>query len=136
LFTWEKALSLEGNSAPYLQYAFARIRSVFRKYEEEHRGKRLEGAEIFLREDMEFQIAKRILELPEHLRRAVSASRPNLLTDYLFDLASQYNRFYQNLPFLKAPDGIRESRLVLCDLVGKIIRTGLGLLGIEVPERM
>ena len=135
-FTWEKALSLEGNSAPYLQYACARIQSVFRKYEEENGRKRLEGAEIVFQEELEFQIAKRILEFPEHLRRAVSASRPNLLTDYLYELASQYSKFYQNLPFLKAPAGVRESRLVLCDLVGRIIRTGLGLLGIEVPERM
>jgi len=108
-FRWEKALSLEGNSAPYLQYTYARIQSV---------------------------IAKAILEFPEHLYRSAGSYRPNQLTDYLFDLASLYNRFYQNVPFLKAPDGIRESRLVLCDLVGRIIRKGLGLLGIEVPDRM
>jgi arginyl-tRNA synthetase len=135
-FRWEKALSLEGNSAPYLQYTYARIQSVFRKYREEHQGRGLEEVSVTLQEDLERQIAKSILEFPEHLDRAAGNYRPNQLTDYLFDLASSYNRFYQNVPFLKAPDGVRESRLVLCDLVGRIIRTGLGLLGIEVPDRM
>ena len=135
-FRWEKALSLEGNSAPYLQYTYARIQSVFRKYREEHEGGELQGFSVSLEEDLERQIAKAILEFPEHLYRSAGSYRPNQLTDYLFDLASLYNRFYQNVPFLKAPDGIRESRLVLCDLVGRIIRTGLGLLGIEVPEQM
>ncbi len=136
LFTWERALSLEGNSAPYLQYTCARIQSVWRKYRQEFGGGDLLGAEVSLQEDLELQIAKRILEFPEHLRRAVAASRPNLLTDYLFDLASHYNRFYQNLPFLKAPAGTRETRLVLCGLVDRVLRNSLGLLGIEVPERM
>jgi len=137
LFTWEKALSLEGNSAPYLQYAHARICSVFRKYEEQTREAAVPAeTTVRLEEDLEFQLAKRILELPEYLRRAVNAYRPNLMTDYLFDLAQLYNRFYQNLPFLKAPEGVRESRLLLCAQVAKILRTGLDLLGIEVPDRM
>jgi len=135
-FRWEKALSLEGNSAPYLQYTYARIQSVFRKYREEHDGGELQGVSVSLEDDLERQVAKAILEFPEHLYRSAGSYRPNQLTDYLFDLASLYNRFYQNVPFLKAPDGTRESRLVLCDLVGRIIRTGLGLLGIEVPEQM
>ena len=135
-FRWEKALSLEGNSAPYLQYTYARIQSVFRKYREEHDGGDLQGVPVSLEEELERQVAKAILEFPEHLYRSAGSYRPNQLTDYLYDLASLYNRFYQNVPFLKAPDGIRESRLVLCELVGRIIRTGLGLLGIEVPDRM
>ena len=135
-FRWEKALSLEGNSAPYLQYTYARIQSVFRKYREEQDGGELQGVSVSLEEDLERQVAKAILEFPEHLYRSAGSYRPNQLTDYLFDLASLYNRFYQNVPFLKAPDGVRESRLVLCDLVGRIIRTGLGLLGIEVPSQM
>lgn len=136
LFTWEKALSLEGNTAPYLQYAFARIQSVFRKYREEYSQEELNDVPVSLQEEIEKQIAKRILEFPEYLYRAVSAYRPNLLTDYLFDLASLYNRFYQNVPFLKAPEGTRESRLLLCRQVGRILQTGLDLLGIQVPERM
>jgi len=137
LFTWEKALSLEGNSAPYLQYAYARIRSVFRKYQEQSAGRAApEDAPVRLEEELEFQLSKRILEFPEYLQRAVAAYRPNLMTDYLFDLAQLYNRFYQNVPFLKAREGVRESRLVLCAQVAKILRAGLDLLGIEVPERM
>ncbi len=135
-FRWEKALSLEGNSAPYLQYTYARIQSVFRKYREEHDGGDLQGVPVLLEEELERQVAKMILEFPEHLYRSAASFRPNQLTDYLFDLASLYNRFYQNVPFLKAPDGIRESRLVLCELTGRVIRTGLELLGIEVPDQM
>ncbi len=135
-FTWEKALSLEGNSAPYLQYVYARIQSVFRKYNETCDPAGLGKAPVLLQEEIEVEISKRILEFPDFLHRAVSAYRPNLLTDYLFDLASLYNRFYQNVPFLKAPEGIRESRLILCRQVARIIQTGLDLLGIEVPERM
>lgn len=135
-FRWEKALSLEGNSAPYLQYTYARIQSVFRRYREEVPGGDFEGGCVSLEGEMERQIAKRILEFPEHLCRCAEHHKPNHLTDYLFDLAALYNRFYQNFPFLKAQDGVRESRLVLCSLVGRILRTGLGLLGIEVPERM
>lgn len=135
-FRWEKALSLEGNSAPYLQYTYARIQSVFRKYREEFGGGDLQGTRVCVEGDLERKLARTILEFPDYLYRAAAAYRPNHLTDYLFDLASSYNRFYQNVPFLKAPEGIRESRLVLCDLVGRIIRTGLDLLGIEVPEQM
>ena len=136
LFSWEKALSLEGNSAPYLQYTYARIQSVFRKYSEESGGGAFRDHPVRLEEEMECQISKRILEFPDFLYRSAGGYRPNQLTDYIYELASLFNRFYQNLPFLKAPDGIRESRLVLCDLVARIIRTGLGLLGIEVPDRM
>jgi arginyl-tRNA synthetase len=135
-FRWEKALSLEGNSAPYLQYTYARIQSVFRKYRKEFGGRDLQGARVCVEGDLERKLARTILEFPDYLYRSAASYRPNQLTDYLFDLASSYNRFYQNVPFLKAPDGTRESRLVLCDLVGRIIRTGLGLLGIEVPEQM
>ncbi len=136
LFTWEKALSLEGNSAPYLQYAYARIQSVFRKYEEQFAGGAWQDKQISLQEDLEIQVAKKVMEFPEQVYRAVGTCRPNQITDYLYELASIYSRFYQNLPFLKAPDGVRESRLALCDLVCRVIATGLGLLGIEVPDRM
>jgi len=136
LFTWEKALSLEGNSAPYLQYTYARIQSVFRKYREEFSGGEVEGRPVLLQEDLEVQIARKVLEFPDSLGRAALAYRPNLLTDYLFELASLYNRFYQNVPFLKAPDGVRESRLLLCRQAARVLRCGLDLLGIEVPEQM
>jgi len=135
-FTWEKALSLEGNTAPYLQYTYARIRSVLRKYHEEMGGADLSGTEVVVAEEEEGDIAKRALEFPHVVARSARTYRPNILTDYLFDLASVYNRFYQNIPFLKAAPGIRESRLVMCELVGRIIKRGLDVLGIEVPERM
>ncbi len=137
-FTWEKALSLEGNTAPYLQYSYARIQSVLRKYQSEYGN--LNGisssSAVVLTEEEEVALAKRVLEFPHVIAKVATTYRPNVLTDYLFDLASVYNRFYQNIPFLKAPHGIRESRVLMCDLVGKLIQRGLDLLGIEVPDRM
>jgi arginyl-tRNA synthetase len=99
-------------------------------------GGELDNVAIRFTEDAEVEIGKKVLEFPEVVERVTRNYRPNILTDYLFDLSSLYNRFYQNIPFLKAPEGIRESRLVLCGLVGRIIQKGLDLLGIEVPDRM
>lgn len=135
-FTWDKALSLDGNTAPYLQYTYARIQSVLRKYRDDIGGGDLDHATVHLTENEEIDIGKKVMEFPEVVERVAGTYRPNLLTDYLFDLASMYNRFYQNIPFLKAPEGIRESRLVICGLVARTIRKGLDLLCIEVPERM
>ncbi len=136
VFTWEKALSLDGNTAPYVQYAYARIRSVLRKYAGNFPGNDPESFPIRLDEPAEGEIARRLVRFPSSLHRAVEQRRPNLLTDYLFELASAYNRFYQTVPFLRAPDGIRESRLRLCILVARTLKLGLNLIGVDVLERM
>ena len=135
-FTWEKALALEGNSAPYLQYACARVASVRDKYRERFPEGNLSAHPILLQEPVERLLANRLLRFADVLGRAANQFRPNLLADYLFDLAQFYSRFYQNVPFLKADEGIRESRVRLCGLVDRTLRTGLNLLGINTPDRI
>ncbi|HOW96683.1 MAG TPA: arginine--tRNA ligase [Kiritimatiellia bacterium] len=135
-FTWEKALALDGNSAPYLQYACARIASVLDKYRERFPGQDPAAHPIRLTEPIERRLAVRLLRFPEAVVHAAEAFKPNLLADYLYDLAQTYSTFYQNVPFLKAEAGPRESRVRLCELTMKTLRQGLSLLGIETPERI
>ena len=136
VFSWDKMLSLDGNTAPYLQYAYARIASVLDKYRETFPGNRLEDYPITLGEAIERRLAIRLARFPDVVLEAARACRPNMLCDYLFDLAQTYSSFYQNVPFLKAEAGIRESRVRLCGLVARTIKTGLDLLGIETRERI
>lgn len=135
-FTWEKALAMDGNSAPYLQYACARICSVLDKYAECHNPATLAGAPITFTDPIERRLAVLIVRFSEVVVDATVAGRPNLLADYLFELAQTYSRFYQTLPFLRAPAGIRESRLRIGIAVANALRTGLNLLGIETPSRI
>ncbi len=135
-FSWDKALSLDGNSAPYLQYAYARIRSVQDKYRDLYPGRDPAMFPICLDDPVERTLALHVVRFAEAVRVSARIFKPSMLADYLFALAGIYNTFYQNVPFLKAPDGIRESRVRLCDVVARILRQGLGLLGIETPERI
>ena len=135
-FTWEKALALNGNSAPYLQYAVARVSSVRDKYEERFPDGRLEDHPVRLQDPAERALAVKLVRFPETLVRATEGCKPNVLTDYLYDLSQCYSSYYQNVPFLKAEDGVRESRVRLCGVVAAVIRKGLELLGIETPERI
>jgi arginyl-tRNA synthetase len=135
-FTWDKALALDGNSAPYLQYAYARIASVRDKYAERFPGQDPDLAPIRLEDPREEDLAVRLVRFPDVVIRACHQYRPNVLADSLYDLCQSYSRFYQNVPFLKAPEGIRESRVRLCGLVANTLRQGLGLLGIEAPDRI
>ena len=135
-FSWDKALALEGNSAPYLQYACARVASVQDKYRERFPDGNLSAHAIVVREPVERLLAIRLLRFPDVLGRAANQYRPNLLADYLFELAQLYSSFYQNVPFLKADEGVRESRVRLCGLVNRTLRAGLNLLGIETPDRI
>ena len=135
-FTWEKALALDGNSAPYLQYAYARIASVQDKYRDLFPGIDLNSYPILLGEPIERVLAVMILRFPEIVVRAAESYKPSILADYLYELASAYSTFYQNVPFLKAPEGVRESRVRLCVVVAKLLRQGLKLLGIETPDRI
>jgi arginyl-tRNA synthetase len=135
-FSWDKALSMEGNSAPYLQYACARISSVLDKAREAVPGLDLAAHPIRLDDPVERQLALKLCQFPEAVLSAAGHYRPNYLCDYLFELAQVYSRFYQNLPFLKAEPGVRESRLRLGQTTGRVLRQGLALLGIETPERI
>ncbi len=135
-FTWEKALSLDGNSGPYLQYAYARIRSVRAKYSERFAGKNPEDYEIILGEQIERTLALKLLRFGEAVILAAGSFKPSALTEYLYDLAQTYSAFYQNVPFLKAEEGTRESRVRLCTITADILSKGLNLLGISHPERI
>ena len=135
-FTWDKALSLEGNSAPYLQYAYARISSVCDKYNEIYDSKNLKNYNINISEIIERKLAIKLLKFSDTVNSAIENYKPNILCDYLYELSQLYSSFYQNLPFLKAEEGIRESRIKICSLTAKILKQGLNLLGINSPERI
>jgi arginyl-tRNA synthetase len=135
-FTWEKAMALDGNSAPYLQYAHARIRSVLDKYAGQFPEGKPEEAAYNLPEPLECELGLKLARFPEAVLVATRTYRPNFMADYLFDLAQTYSTYHQSIPFLRAEPGVRESRMRLIRLVADTLKTGLGLLGIEAPERI
>jgi len=135
-FTWEKALALDGNSGPYLQYAYARIASVRDKYNQRFPGQDPDSVSIKFVETVERTLAIKVAQFPEIVLRAADGYKPNIIADYLFELAQAYSSFYQNVPFLKADEGIRESRVQLCGIIARVLKQGLDLLGIETPERI
>jgi len=133
VFSWDKMLSFQGNTAPYLQNAYVRIRSIFRKL-----GEGFDAPEILTLEAPEERaLAIRLLRFGEIVPLVLEDFRPNLLANYLYDLAITFHAFYEACPVLKA-DGVerRGSRLVLCDVTAQVLSTGLGLLGVNCPERM
>ena len=131
VFSWDKMLALNGNTAPYLQYAYTRIRSIFRKGEvSEVKG------EIKLTEPVELALAKHLLNFSIVLEAVAEEYRPNFLCNYLYELAGHFTSFYEACAVLKAPPGIRESRLALLDLTGRVLKQGLDVLGIETLEQM
>ncbi len=135
-FTWEKALAMDGNSAPYLQYAHARIASVIDKYAERFPGVDFMAAPLKVDSVHARRLAVRLARYPDAVRDAADQEKPSLLADALYDLSQAYSSFYQNVPFLKAEAGLRESRVRLCNLVAKVLRHGLALLGIATPDRI
>ena len=137
VFSYDKMLAMNGNTATYMQYAYARVRSIFRRGGFDPEALRASGTELLLETDAERALALSILRFAEALDLAVADYRPNILTAYLFDLAGHYSRFFDQCPVLKAEtERLRDSRLLLCDLTARTIRKGLELLGIEVVERM
>ena len=130
-FSWDKALALEGNSGPYLQYAHARVRSLLAKAG----GEPAERA-FAVAEPSERRLALQLVEFPGAVVRAAEAYKPSVLADYLFQTAQLYSSFYQSTPVLKSEEPSRSSRLALCALFGDILRLGLSLLGIETPDHI
>ena len=131
MFSWDKMLSFIGNTAPYLQYAYARIASILRKAES---GKR--KAEIVLAAPDELALAKQLLNFGSVLEAVVDDYRPNYLCNYLYELAGAFARFYESCPVLKSEGETRASRLALCELTGRVLKQGLEVLGIEVLDQM
>ena len=135
VFNWDKMLSFEGNTSPYLQYAHARICSIFRRGGIERESVR--SAPIILKHESELSLARAISCFSEALDNSIDNYSPHLLCTYLHSLASAFASFYEVCPVLGAEDeATRDSRLALCDLTARTISIGLGLLGIESPEQM
>src|SRR5262249_44696994 len=133
VFSWEKMLALNGNTAPYLQYAYARIRSIFRKSEESFNSS-TGGGPIALTAPEEISLAKHLLNFGLVLETVATEYRPNYLCNYLFELAGKFAQFYENCPVLKAEGTARLTRFALCEVTGAVLKQGLGVLGIETPE--
>ncbi len=135
-FSFDKMLELKGNTAAYMQYAVARVEGIFAKGGIDRGAVRREAGEIALTDVRERTLAMQLLRFAEALEDVEADYRPNVLTAYLFDVAGAYSTFYDALSVLKAEGAERTTRLALCDLTGQVLRTGLELLGIRVPERM
>ncbi len=135
-FSWDKMLSFQGNTAPYLQYSYVRIRAIFRKGEIEESEIRNRKSEIEFNEPAEFALAKKLLQFGEVLPQVLEDYRPNVLANYLYELASTFHSFFEACPVLKSKGITRASRLTLCDTTSRLLKQGLAMLGIEVPERM
>jgi arginyl-tRNA synthetase len=137
VFNWDKMLAMEGNTATYMQYAYVRIRGIFRKGGEAEDSVRRDPPRPLLQGPHERALALQLLRFEEALQAAAADYKPNAITAYLWDLARLYSAFYDNCPVLKAESPeLRRSRLLLCDLTARVIQRGLGLLGIGTVERM
>ena len=132
IFDWDKMLSFEGNTSLYLQYAYARIQSILRKYAQEVTG------DIRITNDAERALAMQLLRFEDMLYRAAAESLPHYITTYLYELATQFMKFYETSPILKddVDEPTRQSRLQLAVLTAETIRTGLSLLGIGVLDKL
>ena len=130
VFSYDKMLAMNGNTATYMQYAYARVRSIFGKGNVDVEALRSSGTKIHLDTPAERALGLELLRFGEALDLAVADYRPNQLTAYLFDLANRYSTFYDSCPVLPAePEELRRSRLLLCDLTARTIRQGLDTAG-------
>jgi arginyl-tRNA synthetase len=132
VFSWAKMLAMNGNTAPYMQYAYVRVQSIFRKAG----AARTDVTPVLLGHATEFDLAKHILRFPETLHAVAEDDKPNWLTSYLYDLSNKFSAFYENCPVLQSEEPTRSSRLLLCRLTADVIKRGLNLLGIDVIEQM
>ncbi len=132
VFSWEKMLSFQGNTAPYLQNAYVRVRSIFRKLDTAF----VLPETLVLEAPAEIALAKKLLQYGETVPQTLEDFRPNLLANYLYELAGTFHTFFEACPVLKSKGALRDSRLALCDLTARVLREGVGLLGIAMPEKM
>jgi len=133
VFSWDKLLALNGNTAPYLQYAYARIQSIFRKG---GMGDNAVIGSLTIQAPEEITLAKHMLNFGLVLEGVVDEYRPNFLCNYLYELAGYFTSFYENCPVLKSEPEVRASRLILCHLTARLLRQGLELLSIQTLEQM
>ncbi len=139
-FNWDKMLSFEGNSGPYLQYVYARINSLEEKFNGLYRLNRFnifDKPELdLLNENAEKNIMRHLVKFPEAIENAAEENFPHLVALYLYELASLYNNFYNSVPILKSEKKLAKARVALSESVAIVIKNGLGLLGIDVLERI
>lgn len=133
VFAWDRMLALQGDTAPYLQYSHVRIRSIFRKLEAKFSAK---DAKLTLSAPEEIHLARLLARFGEVLPLVLEDHRPNLLANYLLELARAFHSFFEACPVLKSDEPLKSSRLALCELSSRVLEKGLGLLGIRCPERM
>ena len=131
VFSWDKMLALQGNTAPYVQYQYTRAAKVVRDA-----GVRDASQPVTLSDPAELALAKHLMNFGFTLQAAAEECRPNYLCNYLFELAGHYSRFYEACPVLKAEEPSRSTRVGLCDLAARVLRLGLNTLGIETTDRM
>jgi len=131
-FSWDKMLSLQGNTAPYLINAYVRTRSIFRKLD----GEVTLTEDLAITEPAERALAMKLAQFAENAHDILDDHRPNLLANYLYELASAYHAFFEACNVLRAEGTVRNTRLTLCEATSRVLRTGLGLLGIQTTERM
>lgn len=142
VFSWDKMLAMQGNTAPYLQYAYVRIRSIFRKGSERGSGlsdsRKLSGfgSEMKLEHPAELDLAKHLLNFDWALLQVLDDYKPSFLCGYLYDLSGKFSTFYENCPVLQSEEPTRSSRLLLCQHTAAVLKQGLNLLGIETIEQM
>lgn len=134
VFSYDKMLALQGNTAPYMLYAYVRVRGISRKGDIDF--ETLGDATIVLNEELELALAKHLLQFSTTIVEVERDLLPNRLCQYLFELSQKFNQFYDKHSVLDAEASIRTSRLILCDLTAKVLKLGLDLLGIPVLERM
>ena len=133
IFDWDTMLSFEGNTAPYLQYAYTRIRSIFRRAEIDSTSL---DSKIVLQHPVEFALAVKLLQFPEAIDSVTDDFQANVLCNYLFEVSGQFMSFYEACPILNQDDEIKNSRLMIADITSKILKQGLELLGIQTVEKM
>jgi arginyl-tRNA synthetase len=134
IFDWDRMISFKGNTGPYLQYATTRIRSIFRRADLDEAGA---AGPIVITEPAERELGRKLLEFGAVVTQVADAAEPHRLCAYLFELASLFTTFYEQCPVLKADDDeTRRSRLALCAATLRVLTTGLGLLGVPLPDRM
>lgn len=133
IFDWDTMLSFEGNTAPYLQYAYTRIRSIFRRAEINSTSL---DSKIVLQHPVEFALAVKLLQFPEAIDSVTDDFQANVLCNYLFEVSGQFMSFYEACPILNQDDEIKNSRLMIADITSKILKQGLELLGIQTVEKM
>jgi arginyl-tRNA synthetase len=132
VFSWDKLLAFDGNTAPYLQNAYVRIRAIFRKAGLAE----AKAAKVHLTEPAELALGRKLLDFADAVTLAAEENRPHYICNYLFELATHFHKFYELCPVLTSEDAVRDSRLLLADLTCRTLREGLHLLGIDVVEQM